>query len=198
MRNNPPRVFLLYCKDPDLNDGACDDVLSFADLLSKCGGLKCEFDGYDDNHELNWDAWTQRMIEECDFVLLICSHKLISHFRDPKHVLVDMTKGKFWADAMVNHIDARKFIPVFLNSDFDSICVPAGLKAATHYELRVSDLEAEMEGTVDEQFNQRIEVLLQEQRYSSIAALLAFLRGEDFAARPPPPSQPVKVPVHQG
>ncbi len=189
VRNNPPRVLLLYCKE-----GIGDDVLNLADLLTKSGGLQCEYDGYDHLYQPNWDTWTQRMIEECDFVLLLCSRKFMSYFKDPKHELVDMIKGKFWADTIVNLIDAKKFIPIFLNSKFDRQCVPTALQTATHYELEVASLAQEMGDTSDDSFNVILGSLLEDHKYQDIASLLAFLRGEEYAARPPQPPQPVVIP----
>ncbi len=192
-RGRPPRVLLLYCKDPDSNG---DDILDLADLLQKSGGMECEYDGYDGQHPTNWGVWTENKIQECDFVLFVCSQKFSDHLRNPEHVLIDMTKGKFWCDTIVNLIDARKFIPVFLNSSCDQRLIPAALKAATHYELLVNHLVQDMDGTPEEQFTQRLEELLQDAKYNSIASLMAFLRGEQYAMRPQQPLQPVKISAH--
>ena len=171
-----------------------EQVLASEMLINRSGGLKCEFDGYDRNHEANWSAWTERMITESDFVLYVCSRKLSNHFRNPTHELVEMMRGKFWADAIFNHVDATKFIPVFLNSSFEKAYVPSVLQAATHFELRVRELSREMEDCPEDHFVQRLGEFLGRQEFCDIARLLALLRNEQFTARPQQPSQPVKIP----
>ncbi len=66
VRNNPPRVLLLYCKE-----GIGDDVLNLADLLTKSGGLQCEFDGYD-----HLCSHMCPSVTVADASLLLCSKNL--------------------------------------------------------------------------------------------------------------------------
>ena len=173
-------------------------MLGLADILNRSGGIICEYDGYDKHsRETNYSLWTEKMIMESDFVLLVCSPALNKCLQNPQHELISMEWGKFYADAVVNHIDPTKFIPVFLNASPQLQWVPTNLHASTHYELKVDDLMAEMgdtEGRPAAEFAERFGELLQEAKFQDIAKLLAVLRGDVYNPHPPPPSIPVMLP----
>ena len=195
-----PTVFLLYCKDPTSRTQYefCESVMNLADLLNRCGGIVCEYDGYD-KHALvaNWNRWTENMIKESDFILLVCSPTLNECLQHPQHKLIGMSVGKFYADTIVNLIDPTKFFPVFLNESPQLQWVPTNLHASSHYELRVNDLMEEMgdtEGFLSARFTQKLGDLLQKVKFQDIAKLLAVLRGEEYNPRPPPPWNPVVLP----
>ena len=193
-------MFLLYCKDPHVPgrspDEFCDDTLDLADLLSKSGGFTCECDHYH-THKANWSIWTEKMIKESDVVLLVCSPMMVQYLQEPSHQLVQMTRGKFYADSIPSYIDPKKFVPVFLNSSLQPQLVPANLQAVKHYELRVSELISRMgdtSGMTAEQFAKQVTELLEEPVFRDIAALLAFLRRQCSTFRPLPPPQPIQIP----
>lgn len=206
-------MFILYCKDDQVvgrsAEGFCDDVMDLADLLNHVGGLKCHFDGYDqpidptdgtptEHHPTNWSKWTEKMIERSDFVLIVCSPSL--HHRLQSHGQVEMTRGKFFANAITNVIDshASKFIPVFLNAGYQQELVPTSLRMSTFYPLNVAEFReclGDGEGLSQEQFTSRLGEILQEQRFQNIVALLARLRGESYNPRPHPPPNPVRLPA---
>ena len=191
-------MFLLYCKDPPPGkspDEFCDDVLDLANLLNRSGGLICKCDHYY-THEANWSVWTEKMIKESDAVLLVCSPMMVHHLQEPSHQLVEMTMGRFYADSIPNYINPAKFIPVFLNNKRQLHLVPTKLHAATHYDLRVSELISRMgdtSGMTAERFAKQVTKLLEEPVFRDIAALLTFLRREPPLS-PPPCPQPIPIP----
>lgn len=192
------QVFLLYCVHPT-NHFCYEDVLQLADLLYKCGGVRCKFDGYDRSNPSpsNWSNWTEKMICESDHVLMVCSEALRNAFQRAAHDFVHMKRGKFYADVIVNTISAPKFIPVFLNSRECLRSVPMALQAATSYELRVKELCNAMgntEGMALSTFNQRLEAHLGEEKYEGIASLIAQLRKEPLVLTPPQTPEVVPTP----
>ena len=208
-----PKVFILYCKDDQVvgrsAEEFCDDVGDLADLLSHTGGLKCYFDAYDqltdptdgtptEQHPTNWSKWTEKMIEMSDFVLIVCSPSLHRHLQS--HSQVEMTRGKFFANAITNVIDshASKFIPVFLNVGCQQELVPTSLRMSTSYSLNMAEFRERLgdtEGLTHEQFASRLSEVLQELRFQNIVALLAHLRGEPYNPQPHPPPNPVRLPA---
>ena len=157
----------------------------------------CDFDGYDAHlHESNWSLWTERMIDKNDYVLLICTPTLSAHLMNPSHTLVEMTKGKFYADSIVNHINPAKFIPVFLNTSYHRELIPTSLHATTHYTVSMRELSANIgdaEGMTEENFGEKLVELLQERRFEGIRSLLQRLRGDEVNPRPAPPLEPVTI-----
>ena len=202
-----PQVFLLYCKDPPpgkTTEQFCAEVLALADLINRIGGIKCECDQYYP-HKSNWSLWTEKKISESDFVLLLCSPVMGKCLKSPNHELVEMTQGKFYANSILNHIDPKKFIPVFLNNNWQYSTtssprlqlLPTKLHTVTHYELRVSELISRMgntRGMTAEQFAEQLSNLLGEPVFRQIAVLLTYLRGESYTPRPFQPQQQIKLP----
>lgn len=183
----------------------CDNVLDLADLLSKSGRLDCIFDGYDnpegenttERPDANWNVWTERQIKESDYVLLVCSPEMKRLIQNPSHSVVEMMKGKFFADIIANCIDPRKFISVFLNVPPNLEWLPTNLQTSSWYELKVHQLSTELEdtnGLSSDQFASRLGEHLQDPMFQGIASLLAYLRGDTYIPRPVPPSQPVQLP----
>ena len=195
-------VFILYCMD-DNNPFRYEDVLQLADLLNKCGGFQCTFDGYDRSNPLpsNWSQWTEKKIRDSNFVLMVCSAALLDALQRPTHNFVHMKRGKFYADAIVNAVSAPKFIPVFLNTSACLDWVPMSLQAASSYELRVQKLCNEM-GSTDGMELKVLTKQLEEQfcnvEYQGIADLVALLRNQPLVATPPQTPEIVQTPVSSG
>ena len=176
-----------------------EDVLQLADLLYKCGGIQCKFDGYDRSNPAppNWSLWTEKMIRESDYVLMVCSEALLNALQSSSHEFVPMKRGKFFADAIVNTVRAPKFIPIFLNARECLDWVPMSLQAATSYELKVEELCNEMgntEGVSLRIFNKRLEEHLHNEKYEGIASLVAQLRKEPLTVTPPQTPEVVSTP----
>lgn len=132
-----------------------------------------------------------------DAVLLVCSPMMVKHLKHPSHQLIEMTRGRYYADSVPNCIDPEKFIPVFLNSERQLHLIPKKLHTVTHYELRVGELMARMgstNGMTAELFAEQLRELLGEPVFRDIALLLASLRGEPYSSRPLQPCQPIRLP----
>ena len=199
------RVFLLYCRDNDLRllrepfrrtpDAFCDEVQLLADILSSYGGILCQFDGYDSFSADNWSTWAQKMIEDSDFVITVCSPMLKRILREPRHEVVNMRRGKFYADSVANCISPHKFIPVFLNMPVNDDWVPENLKMATSYELHVNEFASNVgdtEGMHPLAFEQKLSSLLENPMFESIMQLVATLRNEPVNPRPKAPPRVIR------
>jgi len=196
-------VFVLYCKDDKVEgkspEDFCSDVMDLADILSHTGGLKCHFDGYDmpaEQQPTNWSLWTENMIIESDFVLMVCSPSLLQPLQSQGPV--EMLKGKFYANAITNAIaaNAQKIIPVFLNVGLQLEWIPTSLLMRTCYQLNVAEFHEHLgdtEGLSHEEFGSRLGEVLQDQRFQQIASLLAHLRGESYNPQPLAPLNPVRL-----
>ena len=196
-------MFVLYCKDDKVEgkspEDFCSDVMDLADILSHTGGLKCHFDGYDmpaEQQPTNWSLWTENMIIESDFVLMVCSPSLLQLLQSQGPV--EMLKGKFYANAITNAIpaNAQKFIPVFLNVGLQLEWIPTSLLMRTCYQLNVAEFYEHLgdtEGLSHEEFGSRLGEVLQNQRFQQIASLLAHLRGESYNPQPLAPLNPVRL-----
>ena len=194
------KVLFLYCKDTGMHllrepyqrmpQQFCEEVNLLADILSSCGGIYCHFDGYDSLSVDNWSLWLQNMIEESDFVLTVCSPMLCQVLRDARHKLVEMLRGKFYPDTVVNYISPHKFIPVFLDMPARDEWVPVNLQTSTYYELYVRDFANAMgntEGILPLKFEKTMSRLLEDPKFEKIASLIATLRKEPVNPRPCPP-----------
>ena len=194
------KVMVLYCKDTGMKllrepyqkmpQQFGEAVNLLADILSSCGGIFCYFDGYDSVCVDNWSLWVQKSIEQSDFVLTVCSPMLYQVLRDANHKLVEMLRGKFYPDAVVNYISPHKFIPVFLDMPARDEWVPVNLQTSTYYELHVSDFATAMgdtEGMHPLVFEKNMSILLEDPRFEKIALLIATLRKESVNPRPIPP-----------
>ena len=194
------KVVVLYCKDTGMHllrepyqrtpQQFCDEVQLLADVLNSCGGIYCHFDGYDSVCVDNWSLWVQKTIEESDFVLTVCSPMLYQVLRDSRHKLVDMLRGKFYPDVIVNYISPHKFIPVFLDMPARDEWVPVNLQTSTYYELYVSNFAIAMgdtDGLHPLAFEKKMSALFDDPKFEKIASLIATLRKQSVNPRPLPP-----------
>ena len=166
-----------------------DEVLLLADLLNSCGGIICQFDGYDMLSLLprNWSVWTEEMIETNDFIVTVCSPTLNRMLKDSQHELVNMQGGKFYADVVVNHISSHKFIPIFLNTPSCDEWVSSNLQTSTYYSLTISDFTlalGDTEGMHPQTFKQKMSDLFGDPGFQSIISLVATLQKEALTPMP--------------
>ena len=56
------------------------------------------------------------MIEESQYVILVCSPTLAQLLREPGSHILHMEKGKYYANTIVNYVQPIKFIPVLLHT----------------------------------------------------------------------------------
>lgn len=194
------KIFVLYCKDPQLPPEFSDDVLDLADILSHCGGFLVMIDHYINVHPPNWNIWTQQKIEESQYVLLVCSPTFAHVLREPGEWMLDMEKGKYYAHSIVNYVQPQKFIPVFLNQFIPRNYlewVPKQLHASAVYSLNVSKLGAVLTGSEDvprHVFDEKLRRALSDDQFREIAKLVNHLRDESATSPPVPPPRPIEVP----
>ena len=145
-------AFFLYCKT-DVDE---DSLVGLTAILANYGILSC-IDITTEQIPANWSLWTEKKIESCHYVILVCTEPLYRALKN--HVsddLVEMFKGKFFACAVVNHVRAPKFIPVFIDCTPDEKVVPSQLKTHHFYYLRVRELGQAVEGKSDEDLDREI------------------------------------------
>ena len=150
-------------------------------------------DIYENKGQRNWNTWTQQMMEASDYVLLVCSPQLKDHFSSGEREDVVMYKGMFFSDAIVNCIEAPKFIPVYLND-----CAPkdGSLKPWVPSQLHASRLYhlqhlREFYRTVSGGDDLTTAQALQDPKFQEFADLVRHLRGEKNKVPPKPPCHPI-------
>ena len=161
-------------------------------------------DHYVDVPPPNWNIWTQQRIYESQYVLLILSPTLAHKIKNPiGEDVLEMEKGKYYVNSIVNCIHPPKFIPVFLNNHIPQIpnhiqWIPSQLQMSTAYRLNIAEFRATLlvpEGTPEHVFHEMLRVALQEERFKMVASLVHHLREEADTAPPRPPQVPIAVPA---
>ena len=107
-----PKVFISYSHDSPEHE---EQVLALSDRLRE-DGIDCRVDQYEDPPPIGWQRWMMDQIEECDFVLLVCTETYMRRFRGKE----DPGKGlgvNFEGDIITQELyDAAlhntRFIPV--------------------------------------------------------------------------------------
>ena len=157
-------------------------------------------DRYVDASPPNWNLWTQQMIEESQYVILVCSPTLAQVLREPANYILEMEKGKYYASTIVNYIQPHKVIPVYLNYHMPQAFldwVPTQLHTSNVYALNVSELSSALavsEGSPRHVLDEKLRLALSEERFRYIAKLVNHLRGETATSPPVPPDRPIPVP----
>ena len=160
------------------------------------------FDRYVDVPPPNWSIWTEQRIRESQFVLLVCSPTLARLLSDPSEYILDMEKGKYYVNTIVNYIHStpQKFIPVFLNHYIPQPSylqwVPNQLHASAAYRLNISELRSALSISEDAPrhvFDETLRVTLNDDRFGQVAKLVNHLRGETATSPPVPPQYPIPI-----
>ena len=186
------KVFILYCKDAGIPISFSEDVLDLADSLNHCGGFTCMVDYYVNVPPLNWNNWTQQQIQESQYVILVCSPTLAQVMRDPQDHMLNMEKGKYYANDIVNLIHPQKFIPVYLNgykprTSQENGWLPPQLCMCTVYNLNISELRIALEvpeGSPQHILYQKLTTALHEDRFREVAKLVYHLRSDSHIFQP--------------
>lgn len=174
-------------------------MVELADSLYTCGGIDCVADFYETNHPQSWSVWAESNIRDCDHVIYVCSPLLISDLRSMDQRTIDMSKGNFFSNMVVHSVVAPKFVPVFLNE-----CVPRDLKdwlptqlhGAKSYKLQsMRDFHKAVFDGPHELRNLEVGRCLGMPKFSELAALVRFLRGERDVLPPPRPEHPIPIPA---
>lgn len=201
------KPFILYCKDKSLKDSFgvseddfCHYALQLADVLNSCGGIDCSVDLYEEELQQNWSLWTENKIRECTPVIMVCSPQLFHSFTlSGGKQLVEMYKGSFYNDCVVNCIAAPKFVPVFLNEcrpndlqDWLPSQLHAGQKFCLSHLREFHELLYPKHQTASFNRNKLVSDNLELPKFHEIAKLVLFLRGENQDSRPESPIIPGK------
>ena len=198
-------VFILYCKDnltEKVSEGFCDDIVDLADILRHCG-FNCMVDHYVGEHPPNWNLWTEQKIRESQYVLLVYTPTLAERMKSPQDHTLNMAKGKYYANMIVNLVHPPKFIPVYLNNYVPSIpanhdWLPSQIRMTTVYHLNIAQLGQAIQvpdGTPEHVFRAKLQAALHEPRFREVANLVYHLLKESDIVPPVPAQNPVKVPA---
>lgn len=134
--NISPKVFISYShKDKEYEN----IVLKFTDKLRK-DGIDANIDLYEESPEEGWPLWTERQIENSDYVLIVNDK---SYF-DKVNEYNKLGKGVMWEITVVyqhlydSKMTNKKFIPIFFNSE-DEQYILTPLKLFTFYNVSKDD-----------------------------------------------------------
>jgi len=140
--SRPPRVFLSYSHDSHSHR---KEALDLAQRLRR-EGVDCQIDQFLlGGPSEGWPRWTQRQVEEVDFVLVVCTETYKRRFDGREQP--GTGKGADWEGILVLQqlYDVRsineKFIPVIFDGAEEED-IPLPLKPYTHYRIpgRYDDL----------------------------------------------------------
>ncbi len=180
-------------------DHFCQDVVGLADVLVSCGGIECFADFYEQVHPPSWTVWTERKIEECAHVVLVCSPRLNQALSSGERCDVEMYRGKFFSDSVIHSIIAPKFVPVFLNGyepkDLKT-WLPSQLHSSRMFRLRYLREFHQSVFQPDHTQGKRNYVVSQNlglPKHRGVASLVQYLRGEPEVVRPEMPQQPIAI-----
>jgi predicted RNA-binding protein with RPS1 domain len=128
------RVFVSYSHDSDEHR---QRVLEFSQLL-RDQGIDAVIDQYEQSPPEGWPKWTDRMIREATFVLVVCTANYHDRFAGLE--IEGVGRGVRWESLLTSqHIyraDSRntKFIPIVFDGS-DCQYVPTPLQGATLYQF---------------------------------------------------------------
>ncbi len=171
-------------------DDFCKDVQELADILSSCGGITCSTDFYEKGNPGNWNIWTQQQIETSNHVVMIASPQLYQHLSKEERTDVEMERGKYFSNTVINTIEAPKFVPVFLNGNEPQSpkhWLPLQLHMSTWFLLRnVREFynAVDMHGEHTEPLREKFSRHLQDPKYRSLANFILHLLGEHNVVAP--------------
>jgi tetratricopeptide (TPR) repeat protein len=129
-----PKVFISYTHDSPEH---MDRVLDFANRL-RAEGVDANLDQYETSPPEGWPRWTNRQIEEADYVLVACTETYQGRFNGTDESGKGL--GAKWEGAIITQAlyDAEgnnaKFVPVLFSRD-DSSHVPNVLRGVMSYDL---------------------------------------------------------------
>lgn len=207
------KVLIVYSKDQLLNnehinplyrrtaEEYCKEVYNLVHTLTlfsrapTANGVtfKCVYDVYEAEQQYitNFIEWTDRQLQQCQVILLLCSPSIVNVARDRT---VHMEVGLFSLDSLINSLSHKHVIPVYLNMPKNRSWTFQQLHSTPQYELQTRVLEERLSDVHDEmEFESKARELFQnEDRLKDFVQLLRILRKE--AVTPPSPLDPVPLP----
>ena len=131
---------------------------------------------------------------------MVCSPQFFHHLSQGGRGNVQMHKGMFFSDTVVNSIIAPKFVPVFLNDCIPrqpKEWLPPQLHAARHFwlgNLRELFQDIQAQEYTELERNQVLAQKLTDPKHKEMANLLRYLREVPEVVPPAPPQVPVQLP----
>ena len=129
-----PVVFISYSQD---SISFSDQILEFSNKL-RSEGIDAVLDQYEETPAEGWPRWTERQIQESDYVIIICSQGYYNKIYGT--VEKGQGKGVKWEGNIIYQAlysedsNNKKFIPVvFKESDYKYIPLP--LKSSSYYNI---------------------------------------------------------------
>ena len=207
--HGPPKVFILYHKDPLLEqthgikvNDFFDRVTDVAHILHSVGGFELTFDLFEKGDISHLMVWTSEKITESRYVVLLLSpgfSEALNHPND-KNQTLEADRGSFFATSVINLMESSpgKFIPVFLSNCEDHSWIPTSLKAALRYTLDIDALvkciQADPDSD-DQAYYKQVQDALQMPQFDRWGQLIRHLRGENYQEPPAPANPPLRIPT---
>lgn len=127
-------VTFLYCKH-GLDKETLEDLL---EILGHCSDIVLHIDLTVTNIPTNWNRWVEKQITSCDYVLLICTRELHKALTAMDNTIVEMFKGRFYSNSILDCLHPSKVIPVFIDCPEDRELIPMRLHDKKCFELYVA------------------------------------------------------------
>ena len=142
--SNPPNVFISYSHDSSQHK---EQVLELSDRL-RDDGIDCNIDQYEEfSPPEGWPRWTERQIEEVDFVLVVCSEIFLRRLMGEE--TPGIGRGARWEGNAIYQLLYNagtlntKFIPVLLENGKPEH-IPTSLQGTKHYSLSTEGVYDEL------------------------------------------------------
>ena len=162
----------MYAKEENDPDG--DQVLCLSNLLIRCG-ISCEIDLYHtDDNILDWSNWVKDKLEQCNFIILVCSRTMFSALVERNdNARVEMAAAYINRLTLKHYLEqgVQKYLPLCIN-DPPPNCIPPTLLGKTQYHFPYNKLLSEIpEGTTAHE-------VLDYPDFASLRSLVATLTGQ--------------------
>ena len=176
-------AFIVYAKEE--YDLYGEQVLQLSNLLNDCG-INCDIDLYHINDNIpDWSFWVGKSVEYCiaserSHVILVCSPTMITTLEERSdNARVEMVGGYIDRLALRHYLEegAQKFVPLFINDDSLTGCVPASLSGKTCYNFPCDKLTEMPENTTAKQ-------ILDHPDFASLRSLVATLTKQQEIPSP--------------
>lgn len=177
-------AFILYAKED--YDAYGEQVLQLSNLLNNCG-VHCDIDLYHLNDNIpDWSFWVGKNLEYCiasenSHIILVCSSTMITTLEERSdNARVEMVGGYIDRLTLRHYLEkgAQQFLPIFINDDSLTDCVPPSLSGRTCYYFPYDKLTKIPENSTAKQ-------ILDHPDFASLRSLVATLTKQQEILSPP-------------